>query len=142
MKGSVTIEAAIVVPTVLICILCLIFLVFYFHDQTVLKGLAHQYIQTYGMLEDSTGARYIYDNPVTIRGDTETYKGTFLLADQSALIIEITEYDQMLYREVHVSISVPLGFIFYDGVITAEEKKIITSGTETIRLVELINDFF
>lgn len=142
MKGSITIEGAIVVPSVLICILVLIYLVFYMHDESVAKALAHQYIQTYATMEDDSGYSYIYDNPIQMTGEMEQYKGAYLLGDASDVVVTIHALNRVIYKEVKVTVKLPVNIPFIDVCIYVEEKHYATSGCEVIRLIESINDFF
>lgn len=142
MKGSVTIEGAIVIPSVLICLLLLIFLVFYMHDESVLKALAHHHIQTFSRMEDDSGQGYIYDNPVQMTGEIESYKGAYLLGNQDDITISINEFNRVIYKEVQVTAVLPIDIYFFSTTILVSEKNYATSGCEIIRLIESINDFF
>lgn len=142
MKGSVTIEGAIVIPSVLICLLLLVFLIFYMHDESVLKALAHQHIQAYTRMKDDAGEGYIYDNPIQMTGEIESYKGAYLLGNDSHVTVSICEQNLVIYKEVQVTVVMPIDIYFFSSSIVVEERYFATSGCEAIRLIESINDFF
>jgi len=140
MKGSTTLEAAIVIPIVLICIIVLVYVVFYLHDETMLSGLADEYLQTYTSLEPYSGNKGIYQNPVQISKRTMENTNLFLIGSWKDIDIAITSTSYPIYTEATITITLPVKFFVYDDYLIVRRKRIVTSGSEIVRVIECIND--
>jgi hypothetical protein len=70
MKGATTLEAAIIIPIVLITVMVLIYMMLYLHDEATLYSLADEYLQTYTVLKDTTGSQGIYESPIKVTQDS------------------------------------------------------------------------
>jgi len=140
MKGSTTLEAAIVIPIVLISIMVLIYLMFYLHDEAILSSLADEYLQVYTATEPGTHHEHIYENPVLISKKTIDELDLFLLTKSEEVRILVSTVSYPVFIEVSVTITLPCEFFLYDEGLIVERKKVVTSGSEIVRVIECLND--
>ncbi|MDA3847878.1 MAG: pilus assembly protein [Vallitaleaceae bacterium] len=140
MKGATTLEAAIIIPIVLITVMVLIYMMLYLHDEATLYSLADEYLQTYTVLEDTTGSQGIYESPIKVTQDSLSSTDLFLLTDSSDIQIDVNMINHWFYIEANIEISMPIDFFVYSGTLMVKRKRIITSGSEIVRVIECVGD--
>ena len=54
LRGNMTIEAVVIVPLILMVIAVVISIMFYYHDKTVIKGVAHETAMVFSDKKEAT----------------------------------------------------------------------------------------
>lgn len=135
-KGSITIEATIIMPIVFISLVILIQMVMVLYDGSAVRAFEHQALADYSELTMEFGD--LYSKPITIKEciDPANLEMTLLTGEMVDFNYLISDTDYILFRHLKITVKAKL-YVFGRHIdYNHSTVKVVTSGPEVIRLID------